>query len=265
MFTGGVVFLAILVLAAAAPYITSYDPLRTNVSMRLSPPSQTHLFGTDDVGRDVFTRVIYGARVSLAVGILVVLISGFFGTILGLVAGFSALLDTIIMRFMDGLMAFPSTLLAIALMAALGPNFMNVIIALSIVYAPRVARVLRSVVLVVREATYVEAANASGATLPRILWRHVLPNCVGPLVVQGTFIFAAAVLSEAALSFLGVGIPPWLPSWGNILTGGRIFMAVAPWITIYPGIAIMITVMALNLMGDGLRDVLDPHLRGTNL
>lgn len=263
--TGASIFSLILVITIAAPLLASYDPLKTNPMIRLSPPSREHYFGTDNVGRDVFTRVVYGGRISLAVGVLVVLVSGVAGTFLGLISGYYNFLDKIIMRVMDGLMAFPTTLLAIALMAAFGSSFSNVVIALSIVFMPRVARVARSPVLVIRETPYVEAARAAGAGALRILVRHVLPNCIGPLAVQSTFNFAAAVLSEAALSFLGVGIPPWLPSWGNILTGGRDFMALAPWIMIFPGLAIFLTVLALNLAGDGLRDILDPRLRGMRM
>jgi peptide/nickel transport system permease protein len=206
--------------------------------------------------------VIYGARVSLVVGTLVVLCAVGVGTLLGLVAGYTDRMDRVLMRLMDGLMAFPSTLLAIALMAALGARLSNVIVALAIVFTPRVARVVRGVALVLRELDYVLAAQALGARDSRVLVRHILPNCLAPVIVQATFIFAESVLAEAALSFLGVGLPPYVPSWGTIITTGRTFMQTAPWITIFPGAAILMTVLGLNLLGDGLRDLADPRLRG---
>jgi peptide/nickel transport system permease protein len=182
--------------------------------------------------------------------------------VLGLAAGYNDRIDRVVMRVLDGLMAFPSTLLAIALMAALGARLANVIIALAIVFTPRVARVVRGVTLVLRELDYVQAAQALGARDAQILFRHILPNCFAPIIVQGTFIFAESVLAEAALSFLGVGLPPYIPSWGTIITTGRQFMQTAPWITIFPGLAILVTVVGLNLLGDGLRDLADPRLRG---
>jgi peptide/nickel transport system permease protein len=182
--------------------------------------------------------------------------------LMGVLAGYNDRVDLVLMRALDGLMAFPSTLLAIALMAALGARLSNVIIALAVVFTPRVARVVRGVTLVLRELDYVHAAQALGARDSRVLIRHILPNCVAPVIVQATFIFAESVLAEAALSFLGVGLPPYIPSWGTIITAGRTFMQTAPWITIFPGLAILLTVLGLNLLGDGLRDLADPRLRG---
>jgi peptide/nickel transport system permease protein len=259
---GGAIVLAVVLIAIFAPLLSPYDPLEIEVNRRLVGPAPAHLFGTDNLGRDILSRVIHGARISLAVGSLVVLCAAGAGTVLGLLAGYSHRLDRILMRIMDGLMAFPTTLLAIALMAALGARLSNVIIALAIVFTPRVARVVRSVTLVLRELDYVQAAQALGARDARILARHVLPNCLPPVIVQATFIFAESVLAEAALSFLGVGLPPYIPSWGTIITTGRMFMQIAPWITIFPGLAILVSVLGLNLLGDGLRDLADPRLRG---
>ncbi len=259
---GGVIVLAVVLIALFAPLLSPYDPLEIEVNRRLVGPAPTHPFGTDNLGRDILSRVIHGARISLTVGSLVVACSAGAGIVLGLLAGYSHRLDRILMRIMDGLMAFPTTLLAIALMAALGARLSNVIIALAIVFTPRVARVVRSVTLVLRELDYVQAAQALGARDARILARHVLPNCLPPVIVQATFIFAESVLAEAALSFLGVGLPPYIPSWGTIITTGRMFMQTAPWITIFPGLAILVSVLGLNLLGDGLRDLADPRLRG---
>lgn len=259
---GGCIVLAVLVIAVLAPVFAPYDPEEIEVPRRLQGPSTSHPFGTDNMGRDILSRVIYGARISLVVGIFVVASAAGAGIMLGLTAGYSDRLDRFLMRIMDGLMAFPSTLLAIALMAALGARISNIIIALAVVYTPNVARVVRSITLVVRELDFVQAAQAMGASDARILSRHILPNCLPPVIVQGTFIFAQSVLAEAALSFLGVGLPPYIPSWGTVITTGRMFMQTAPWITIFPGIAILITVLGLNLLGDGLRDLSDPRLRG---
>ncbi len=211
---------------------------------------------------DVFSRVVFGARLSLLVGGAVVVFAFVVGVVSGLVAGFYRRLDNPIMRVMDGLMAFPAIVLAIALMAALGPRVVNVIVAIGVVYSPRVARVVRGSVLVIRETVYVEAARALGASDRALLLRHVLPNCLSPVIVQGSFVFAAAVLTEAALSFLGVGVPPFIPSWGNVLSEGRLYVQQAPWLVLYPGAAIVVTILGLNLFGDGLRDLLDPKIRG---
>jgi peptide/nickel transport system permease protein len=205
--------------------------------------------------------VLHGSRVSLFIGLLVVLLTGVFGTLIGAVSGYVRSLDNLIMRIMDGFMAFPPILLAIAVGAVLGPSLLNAVIALTVAYTPRTARIVRASVLVVREAEYVEAARALGAGHVRILFRHILANCMAPLLVQLTFIFALSILAEAVLSFIGVGPPPPTPTFGNIIADGRNYIAEAPWITIWPGIAIMATVLGLNLMGDGLRDVLDPRLK----
>jgi peptide/nickel transport system permease protein len=258
----GLVLLALTaVIGALAPVIAG-DPLRMEVSARLTAPGAAHWFGTDDVGRDVWSRVVYGARLSLLVGAAVVLLAFAVGLVCGLAAGYWRRLDNPVMRVMDGLMAFPAIILAIALMASLGPSVVNVIVAIGVVYAPRVARIVRGSVLVIRETTYVEAARALGVPDLVIVARHVLPNCLSPVIVQGSFVFAAAVLTEAALSFLGVGVPPYVPSWGNILAEGRPYLQQAPWLVLYPGAAIMLTIFGLNLLGDGLRDLLDPRLRG---
>jgi peptide/nickel transport system permease protein len=258
----GLVLMAfMLALGLLAPLIAG-DPGHMDVAGRLAAPGRTHWFGTDDVGRDVWSRVVYGARLSLLVGIAVVVLSFLVGVVCGVVAGYYRRLDNAVMRVMDGLMAFPAIVLAIALMAALGPSVVNVIVAIAVVYSPRVARVVRGSVLVIRETSYVEAARALGAADLTLIGRHVLPNCLSPVIVQGSFVFAAAVLTEAALSFLGVGVPPYVPSWGVILAEGRLYIQQAPWLVIYPGVAIMLTIFGLNLFGDGLRDLLDPKIRG---
>lgn len=258
------VVLLMILSAALAPALTRYDPLRLNILDRLSPPSPAHVLGTDDFGRDVFSLVLYGGRASLLVGGLVMILTSIIGVIFGVLSGFYKALDNLLMRIMDGLMAFPAIVLAIALMAALGPRLSNVILALSIVYAPRTARLIRSTVVVIRELQYVEAAQALGAQDGRILWRHILPNTVAPLLVQATFMFAYAVLAEAALSFLGVGAPPYIPTWGNIISTGRLYIQDAPWIIWFPGLAIILVGLGLNLLGDGLRDLLDPRFRGAS-
>jgi peptide/nickel transport system permease protein len=259
----GVVLVGVVVLVAAlAPVLVPWDPLALDVKSRLERPSGRHWLGTDDVGRDVLSRVLHGARISVVVGGVVVLLSVAAGLAVGLAAGYYRVLDNVLMRVMDGLMAFPAIILAIALMASLGPSLRNVVVALAVVYTPRIARIVRGSVLVVRELPYVEAARGLGAPDPTVLRRHVLPNCLSPVIVQATFIFALAVLGEAALSFLGVGAPPAAPSWGNILAEGRLYLQQAPWLTLAPGVAIMATIVGLNLFGDGLRDALDPKLRG---
>lgn len=260
---GGALVALVLLVALAAAWLAPTDPQALSVSERLSAPGGSHPLGTDEFGRDVYSRVLFGARLSLGVGLSVVLFSTVFGIFFGILAGYYRKADGALMRFMDGLMAFPDILLAIALMASLGANVFNVIVALGVVYTPRVARVVRAAVLVIRETEYIQAARALGAPSPRILLRHVLPNALSPIIVQGTFTFAYAVLAEAALSFLGVGVPPQIPSWGTILSGGRVYMQQAPWITVYPGMAIIVTVLGLNLLGDGLRDMLDPRLRNS--
>ena len=258
---GAVILLLVLAAAAAAPSLAPYDPLDIQPAERLHRPGQLHPFGTDEFGRDILSRVLFGARLSLLVGGLVTAASITVGTVIGLVAGSSPRADRVIMRIMDGVMAFPDILLAIALMAALGPSVRNVVLALAFVYTPRVARVVRASVLVVVNQDYVEAAQAIGARRRRILVRHVLANCVSPVIVQGTFVAAYAMLVEAALSFLGVGVPPETPTWGGIIAAGQVYLSQAWWISIFPGAAVILSVLALNLVGDGLRDFLDPRLR----
>jgi peptide/nickel transport system permease protein len=258
----GLMLVVLTALVGALAPVIAGNPTRMDVSARLLNPGSAHWFGTDDLGRDVFARVVYGARLSLVVGVAVVGFALAIGLTAGLAAGYFRRLDNVIMRVMDGLMAFPAIVLAIALMASLGPSVTNVIVAIGVVYTPRVARVVRGSVLVVRETAYVEAARALGLTDVWIILRHVLPNCLSPVIVQGSFVFAAAVLTEAALSFLGVGVPPYVPSWGNILSEGRLYLQQAPWLVLYPGAAIMITILGLNLLGDGVRDLLDPKIRG---
>ena len=258
---GAVIMAGMLAVGLLAPIIGG-DPAHMEVAGRLKAPSRAHWFGTDDVGRDVWSRVVYGARLSLLVGVAVVALSFLVGVLCGLVAGYYRRLVNLVMRVMDGLMAFPAIVLAIALMAALGPSVINVIVAIAVVYTPRVARVVRGSVLVIRETSYVEAARALGVSDVVLIGRHILPNCLSPVIVQGSFVFAAAVLTEAALSFLGVGVPPYVPSWGVILAEGRLYIQQAPWLVLYPGAAIMLTIFGLNLFGDGLRDLLDPKIRG---
>jgi len=259
----GAILVAVNVaIAVLAPAIGRWDPQLLDVRARLAPPSAAHWLGTDDVGRDVWSRVIYGARLSMIVGGSVVLFSFVAGIVFGLLGGYYRRFDNVLMRVMDGIMAFPGIILAIAMMASLGPSVINVIVALGVVYVPRVARIVRGSVLVIRETPYVEAALALGVRDATVLWKHILPNCLSPVIVQGTFIFAAAVLGEAALSFLGVGVPPQIPSWGNVLAEGRLYLQQAPWLTLFPGAAIMACILGLNLFGDGLRDLLDPKLRG---
>jgi peptide/nickel transport system permease protein len=252
-----------VVLAAAllANVLSPRDPLTMIVKERMLAPSAQHLMGTDNFGRDIFSRVLHGARLSLGVGSGVMLFTVGVGVLFGLLSGYSPRLDGPIMRVMDAMMAFPAILFGIAIMAVLGPKTINVVIALSVVYAPRTVRIVRASVLAIRQLDYIEAVRAQAAGHLRILFRHILPNCLSPLVVQATFNFAYAVLAEASLSFVGAGAPPPTPSWGNILSEGRIYMQTASWITIFPGLAIAITVLGLNLAGDGLRDVLDPRMK----
>jgi peptide/nickel transport system permease protein len=254
--------LIVLVLGAIlAPYLSPYDPFRLSIVNRLKPPSGAHWFGTDDFGRDVFSRVMYGGRLSLMVGFSVVIVASVLGIFLGLVAGFFRGADKFVSRLIDAMMAFPDILLAIALVAALGPSLVNVVLALGIVYTPRLARVVRASTLVIRELPFVEAARALGVSTYRIVTVHVLRNLISPLLVQGTFIFAYAILAEAGLSFLGVGVSPDIPTWGTMINGGQQYMGSADWIILFPGVAIILAVLSLQLVGDGLRDVLDPRLR----
>lgn len=256
MLFGFIVFLAIF-----ADVLAPYEPNTNNFRAMLAPPGGDHLLGTDVYGRDILSRVIHGTRISLLVGLLVVIATGILGTLFGTLAGYVRWVDGIIMRTMDGLMAFPGVLLAIALAAALGPSAINTALALTITFTPRTARIVRGSVLVVRSLPYVEAARAAGATNARIVHRHILPNALPPLIVQITFVFSVSILAEAVLSFIGVGPPPPTPSLGNIISEGRAYIREAPWVALTPGIAIAISVLGLNVIGDALRDSLDPRLR----
>ena len=254
---------SILALMAAvaifAPWLAT-DPLYLNPINRLKPPSQEFWFGTDHLGRDVYARTVFGTRISLTVGLAVAIFSTAIGMAIGLVAGYIRIVDAIVMRIMDGLMAIPGILFAIALMALFGSSVQNVIIAITVPEVPRVVRLVRAVVLTIREQPFVEAAVASGTRLPRILVRHILPNIFAPLMVQATYVCASAVIVEALLSFLGAGTPPEVPSWGNMMADGRVFFQIKPWIILFPGICLALMVLTVNVLGDGLRDTLDPRI-----
>jgi peptide/nickel transport system permease protein len=258
---GALILLVFIAAALLAGVLSSYNPTRLSPASRLKPPSATHILGTDEFGRDIWSLVLHGSRISLLVGMSTMLLTSFGGIVVGLVAGYSRRLDTVVMRVMDGLMAFPAILLAIALMAVRGPGVWNVIFALSIVYMPRTAMLIRSTVLSIRELDYVQAARALGREDAAIALRHILPNCIGPLLVQGSFIFAYAILAEAILGFLGVGVPPYVPSWGNVIASGKNVIREAFWVSLFPGVALTLAGLSLNLLGDGLRDLLDPRLR----
>jgi peptide/nickel transport system permease protein len=252
---------AVLLLALGAPWVAGFDPNDTAVLQRLKAPDGTHWLGTDELGRDLFARILWGARYSLAIAGLTALGSVVLGTALGLVAGFFRGLDTPLMRLVDAMMSFPDILLAIALVAILGPTLANVVAALVLVYTPRVARVVRASTLVVRELLFVEAVRALGVRTSRILWRHVLPNLLSPILVQLSFIFAYAILAEAGLSFLGVGVPPDIPTWGTMVAGSQQYAHQAFGVVLFPGLAIILTALSLQVLGDGVRDLLDPKLR----
>jgi peptide/nickel transport system permease protein len=258
---GAAILVVVTLLGLFAPWVTPYDPMAMKISDRIQSPRLAHWFGTDELGRDVFSRVVFGARYSLTIGALVVLISVTGGVLLGLTAGFFRRLDAPIMRFVDAMMSFPDILLAIALVAVLGTSMSNVILALAIVYTPRVARVVRASTLVVRELLFIEAARALGVSTWRILFIHILNNIASPILVQATFIFAYAVLAEAGLSFLGVGVPPDLPTWGTMIASGQQFAHQAIWLVVFPGVAIVLSALSLQMVGDGFRDLLDPKLR----
>ncbi|MFZ9322638.1 MAG: ABC transporter permease [Hylemonella sp.] len=257
---GALVLLLMLLVALLAPWLGTSDPLALSPIKRLRPPSEQFWFGTDMLGRDVYSRVIYGARVSLTVGLAVAVLSTLIGLAIGLVTGYLRWLDAIMMRVMDGLMSIPSVLLAICLISLTKASLQNVIIAITITEIPRVVRLVRSLVLTLREQPYVEAAIASGTRLPAILLRHILPNTVAPLLVQATYICASAMITEAILSFVGAGTPPNIPSWGNIMAEARSLIQVSGTILLFPGIFLSITVLSVNLLGDGMRDALDPRL-----
>jgi peptide/nickel transport system permease protein len=256
---GGVLTAAMVLLAIAGPLLVQADPLAVAAEDRLQGPSAAHAFGTDNYGRDLLARVVHGAATSLGTAFAIALITSVLGLAVGLYAGYNRVVDAVVMRIADGLMAFPAILLAIAIMAALGPRTENVVIALTVVFVPYIARVVRSSVLTIREQTFVEALQAQGASTSRIIWLNIAPNVLSPLIVQATFVFADTIITEAALSFLGAGIPPPAPSWGNILLDGKIVIYTAWWMTVFPGIAILLTVLGVNLLGDGLRDLLDPR------
>ncbi|WP_088032238.1 ABC transporter permease [Evansella clarkii] len=261
---GSIILTFLGLTAILAPVLTSFTPYEMVAANRLQPPSAEHWFGTDNFGRDIFSRVLYGSQVSLAVGLSVALATSIIGMVVGLLAAYYRLLDHILMRICDGLMAFPAILLAIAIVAVLGPHPVNVVIALTVVKSPEVARVVRSAALVIKEQTYIEALKAQGASAMRIIFMHITPNTVSPLIIQVTYVFAIAIIIEAALSFLGAGIPAPHPSWGNILYDGKTVIFSAWWMTIFPGICIILAVLGLNLFGDGLRDLLDPHTNKAN-
>jgi peptide/nickel transport system permease protein len=257
----GILILGVMTLVAlTAPWLGTVNPLALDPVQRLKAPSAEHWFGTDSFGRDIYSRAIYGSRISLIVGVSVAFLSTLLGLLIGLAAGYSRIVDLVVMRIMDGMMAVPSILLAIALIALTEASVTNVILAITIPEVPRVVRLVRSVVLTIREQPYIEAAVAIGTSLPKIFSRHLLPNTLAPLIVQATYIFASAVLIEAGLSFVGAGTPPEVPSWGNIMAEGRVFFLISPYMILFPGIALALTVLAVNLLGDGLRDLLDPRI-----
>ncbi|WP_368652630.1 ABC transporter permease [Ornithinibacillus sp. 4-3] len=262
MVTGSAIVIFLTLVAIFGPMLVKFNPYEMEVSNRLQGMSSAHLLGTDEFGRDLLTRIAYGAKVTMGVGFSVAFFASLIGMIIGLYASYYKTLDHILMRICDGLMAIPGILLAIALMAALGPNTRNVVIALTIVFVPNIARVIRSAAIVVREQTYIEAMKAQGSSTFRIIWGHMMPNTISPLVVQATFVFADAIITEAALSFLGAGVPAPDPSWGNILYDGKLVIFNAWWMTVFPGIMIVLAVLGLNLLGDGLRDLIDPHTAG---
>jgi peptide/nickel transport system permease protein len=257
---GGALLLVMILIAILAPWLGTVDPTALAPAKRTREPSALYWFGTDMLGRDVYSRVLYGARISLIVGFSVAAVASVVGTFVGLISGFVRPLDAIIMRVMDGLMSIPQILLAIALMALTRASVENVIIAISVTDFPRVSRLIRSVVLSLREQPYVEAAIASGTRVPMIVIKHILPNTLAPLMVNATFICASAMITEATLSFIGAGTPPIIPSWGNIMAEGRALWQVKPYIVFFPAIFLCITVLSVNLLGDGLRDALDPRL-----
>lgn len=250
----------VVLMALLAPWLSTHDPMFLDPAVRLKGPSAAHWLGTDAYGRDLYSRIIYGSRVSLMVGLGVLFISVIWGVVLGAIAGYFRALDGLIMRIMDGIMAIPAVLLAIAMVAVSGSSLTTVIIAIGVPEIPRVTRLVRSIMLSVRGEPYVEAALTLGTTPLRVMLRHMLPNTVAPLIVQGTYIFAAAVLIEAILSFLGAGIPPEIPSWGNVIADGRSYFLLLPGLVLYPGIVLSLTILTINMIGDAARDALDPKL-----
>jgi peptide/nickel transport system permease protein len=258
--TIGLAILAVVLAATLlAPWLAGSDPLFIDPLARLRPPFAAHVLGTDALGRDVWSRTVYGGRVSLVVGVTVAVLATTIGLLIGLISGYSRIADAILMRIMDGVMSIPTILLAIALMAVVKASLGTVVVAITVVEIPRVVRLVRSVVLSLREQPFVEAAVIVGSGFAKVLFRHILPNTLAPVIVQATYIGAAAILIESLLSFLGAGTPPEVPSWGNIMAEGRGYFLVAPWIVIAPGLVLAMTVLAINLVGDGLRDMLDPR------
>jgi peptide/nickel transport system permease protein len=257
---GALVLLAMIFAAVFAPWLGTIDPQLVSPIRRLRQPSSEFWFGTDMLGRDVYSRVVFGARVSLSIGIAVAILSIALGLAIGLVTGFVRWLDAIVMRVMDGLMSIPPVLLAIALMALTKASIQNVVAAITLAEVPRVVRLVRSLVLTLREEPYVEAAVAAGTSVPRILVRHILPNTIAPLLVQGTYVCASAMITEAILSFIGAGTPPNIPSWGNIMAEARSLFQIAGYLILFPGVCLSLAVLAVNMLGDGMRDALDPRL-----
>ncbi|WP_230532059.1 ABC transporter permease [Microvirga roseola] len=263
VFAAFVILSVIMLMALVAPWVAPYEPTSIKIIRRLRPPGELNWLGTDEFGRDILSRIIYGARASLGIGFAVVLVSMTVGTLFGLLAGYFRSLDGLVMRVVDATMALPDILLAIFLVAVLGASAFNVVLALSIVYTPRVIRVVRASTLVLRELPFVEAARALGVSTRRILSVHILLNVASPVLVQATFIFAYAVLAEAGLSFLGAGVPPEVPTWGTMIASGQQYADSAFWVVLFPGLAIVLAALSLQVVGDGLRDMLDPKLRKT--
>lgn len=257
---GLLLLVALILMAVFAPWMGTLDPTALNPVKRTQGPSADFWFGTDLLGRDVYSRVVYGARVSLIVGFLVAVFSTLIGTVIGLAAGFTKWVDAIVMRIMDGFMSIPTILLAIALIAVTSPSMKNVIVAITIAEVPRVVRLIRGLVLTLREQPYVEAAMASGASTMRIIVKHIFPNTVAALTVQATYICGVAILAEASLSFIGAGVPPATPSWGNIMAEGRALWQIKPYLIAFPALFLSITILAINMLGDGLRDAIDPRM-----
>jgi len=258
---GAAVLVLILVLALFSPLIATHDPMGLNPAERLQGPSAAHWFGTDHFGRDIFSRVVYGARLTLVAGSGVVLYSVFFGILIGVMSGYYTQFGFVAMRLVDVVMSFPALLLALALLAILGPGLLNVIIAVGLNFLTRTARIIFGLTLKIREEAFIEAIRSIGASNPRILARHILPNLMSPVIVQATFTFAFSLLQMASLDFLGVGVPPQVPSWGNMISEGRVYITRAPGVLLFPGVFIVLTVLAFNLVGDVLRDNLDPRFR----
>lgn len=252
--------LLVVLLAILAPWLGTTDPTQINPASRLSPPGTEHWLGSDAFGRDIYSRVVYGARVSIVVGLGAAALSLFFGLLIGIVAGYFPLLDAVIMRVMDGIMAIPAILLAIALVSLTGGSLLTVLVAIVIPEVPRVVRLVRSVIFSIRNEPYVEAALTLGTRVPKIIFRHIIPNTWAPLIVQGTYIFAASILIESTLSFLGAGLPPEIPSWGNMMADGRMFFQLYPSLVLYPGLLLAFTLLSVNILGDILRDELDPRM-----